>query len=83
MTASAPLPDTLRYGTGTPQLLPQLCTGLVYGGSPNSTEALFTDCTLPLFEKPLAHLGIRSPIIDYTIKIAIIRLFSIQSFSTP
>ena len=44
-----------------------------HGGSPNSTEALFTPeslrDTLPLFAKPLAHPGNRSPIIDYTMRI--------------
>ncbi len=58
--------------------------GLVYGGSLNSTEALFTPDsyrdTLPLFTKPLAYLGNRSPIMDYAMKIAIVRLFSVQSF---
>jgi len=70
MTASTPLtPPSVRF--------------LVLGGSPNSTEALFTNCTLPFITKPLAHLGNRSLIIDTAKKIAIVRLFSVQSFSTP
>ena len=38
--------------------------------------------TLPLFAKPLAHLGNRSPIIDYTMRITIIRLFSPDTLCT-
>jgi hypothetical protein len=43
------------------------------GGSPNSTEALFTNYTLPFFTKPLAQLGNWSPIIDTAKKNVIVK----------